>query len=505
MAIRPFPIQIEAPPPLGTDKTKTGNLWLSVEKTVQVIRALLSGKLFEYHEDEYARATGQSITHNLGRIPRGYILTCQEGNRVVFSDRQRWTRDRFYLAAATGEVRVSFFLFALLAALLSPQAQAAECAAFGYTQGDVVGIWVCALDTDTTSTAAEGDLRYNKNTDAVQSFDGASWADVGGGGGGAPTTATYITQTANGILSAEQAMSATGTGLVFNTVGTGVLSQFLGSGCAGTDKATGIGSDGVLTCSAVAYGNVTGTPAVPTGTGFSHVTAGSLDAASELIEFADTAHVKSGQGTATTVLHGGAGQPSFGAVALGADVSGTLGAANGGTGADSSGSTGVPRVAAGSWAFNAGISHLSSSTSAQLRTVLSDETGTGDAMFGITAAMGDEIPCSGGQAVRRTALDAAWECYTPSTGGAGNSVEVSLDVSGGAYFSVSVSAAWVAADSEIVCRPFGTTADSLTPEAIAISGIQATASARDPGAGFLLLVSSPYGLAGTVRFHCVGV
>ncbi len=47
---------------------------------------------------------------------------------------------------------------------------------------------------------------------------------VGGGGGGAPTDATYITQTANGSLSAEQAMGALATGLVKNATTTGIQS-----------------------------------------------------------------------------------------------------------------------------------------------------------------------------------------------------------------------------------------------------------------------------------------
>ena len=44
------------------------------------------------------------------------------------------------------------------------------------------------------------------------------------GSGAAPTDATYITQTANGSLSAEQALSSLATGYVKNTTGTGVLS-----------------------------------------------------------------------------------------------------------------------------------------------------------------------------------------------------------------------------------------------------------------------------------------
>lgn len=48
---------------------------------------------------------------------------------------------------------------------------------------------------------------------------------------GAPSDATYITQTPNASLSNEQALSTLGTGLVKNTTGTGVLSI----GVAGTD------------------------------------------------------------------------------------------------------------------------------------------------------------------------------------------------------------------------------------------------------------------------------
>lgn len=45
-----------------------------------------------------------------------------------------------------------------------------------------------------------------------------------GGGGGAPDDATYITQTANSTLSAEQALGSLSTGILKNTTTTGVLS-----------------------------------------------------------------------------------------------------------------------------------------------------------------------------------------------------------------------------------------------------------------------------------------
>lgn len=80
-----------------------------------------------------------------------------------------------------------------------------------------------------------------------------SWA-AGGGGGGAPTDATYITQTTNATLSAEQALSALATGLVKNTTGTGVLSI----AAAGTDYLAPYPA----TCAALTGIAVTATPAI---------------------------------------------------------------------------------------------------------------------------------------------------------------------------------------------------------------------------------------------------
>lgn len=53
----------------------------------------------------------------------------------------------------------------------------------------------------------------------------------GGSGSGAPTTATYIVQTPDATLSAEQALSALATGILFSTTTTGVVSILtVGSG-----------------------------------------------------------------------------------------------------------------------------------------------------------------------------------------------------------------------------------------------------------------------------------
>lgn len=93
---------------------------------------------------------------------------------------------------------------------------------------------------------------------------------------------------------------------------------------------------------------------------------------------------------------------------------------------------------------------------------------------------------------------------TITGGGAGSgfSFEESVAISGAGLYIEAVSNASVTATSKIVCRPFGTTADSLTPEAIAVSGIQVTVGDLVAGVGLNLYVWSPYGLNGTVRIHC---
>lgn len=86
-------------------------------------------------------------------------------------------------------------------------------------------------------------------------------------------------------------------------------------------------------------------------------------------------------------------------------------------------------------------------------------------------------------------------------GGGGNFIEASLAVSA-AYHETSVTAAWATAMSKIVCAPYPTSADGLTPEAVAVAGLLATA--QGAAGSFTLRIYSPHGLTGTVRFHCTG-
>jgi hypothetical protein len=109
-------------------------------------------------------------------------------------------------------------------------------------------------------------------------------------GTGAPSNATYITQTANGTLSAEQSLSALASALLVNTTGTGVLSAYAGVTCT-NQFLSALSALGAGTC------------ATPTLAG---------------PQFAN-------QGTTATVLHGNAaGNPSFAAVSLTTDITGNL-------------------------------------------------------------------------------------------------------------------------------------------------------------------------------------
>lgn len=114
---------------------------------------------------------------------------------------------------------------------------------------------------------------------------------------------------------------------------------------------------------------------------------------------------------------------------------------------------------------------------------------------------------TGGQHLNYTTATNSFSCGTTSSGGGGgNSVEQSITLANAGYYSVAVTGqAWVAAGSEIVCQPFGTTADGLTPEAIVTGALSVSVSDRVAGDGFTIHVYSPNGLTGTVRLHCLGV
>src|SRR3990172_4160773 len=115
------------------------------------------------------------------------------------------------------------------------------------------GSWVAkTIDAAVIGSGTVPTARLGSGTaDATTYLRGdQAWATPPGGGG-APVGATYITQTAHVDLTAEQAMSASGTGLVLNTTGTGVLSIFAGTSCTNQFPRS-LSASGAATCASVA-------------------------------------------------------------------------------------------------------------------------------------------------------------------------------------------------------------------------------------------------------------
>lgn len=75
--------------------------------------------------------------------------------------------------------------------------------------------------------------------------------------GGAPIDATFITQTSNAALSAEQALSALATALMLNQTGTGVVSAYAGTSCT-NQFVRALSAVGAATCATVALTDTTG-------------------------------------------------------------------------------------------------------------------------------------------------------------------------------------------------------------------------------------------------------
>lgn len=80
---------------------------------------------------------------------------------------------------------------------------------------------------------------------------------ISGGGGGAPTDATYWTGAAHASLSAEINLGALGTGLVLNTAGT--PSILAGNTCAANNFGVSISAAGVIGCAQPLFSNLSGT------------------------------------------------------------------------------------------------------------------------------------------------------------------------------------------------------------------------------------------------------
>lgn len=219
----------------------------------------------------------------------------------------------------------------------TPIAEAVALLTSGTTPFDIVGINASGYINWGTGRSASGyGLRDNGGVIEAKN-SGGTWGSVLTGGG-APTDATYITQTANGSLSAEQALSSLASALLVNTTGTGVLSAYAGTSCT-NQFLTALSGLGAGTCASVTLTtDVTGTlPVANGGTGAATLT-GLLQGNGTS---AFTAITSSTVGQVLRVT--GANTSAFGAVDLDDTdaVTGTVAVANGGTNLASGTSGGV--------------------------------------------------------------------------------------------------------------------------------------------------------------------
>lgn len=222
----------------------------------------------------------------------------------------------------------------------------------------------------------------------------------GGGSGGAPVDATYITQTANSTLTNEQALSSLSTGLVSVTTGTGVLSSYAGSTCAAGQYANSIGATGGLVCQQVVYSQIASTPTIPADisgasywtkvaeAGLSNEVALGTLGTGLIINTTTTGVPTIYSGTSCTNQFprslNASGAATCASVSLTSDVTGTLGAGNGGTGVTTTTDDNVLVANGSAWqsktlpsCSNATTSKLLYDTSTNTFSCGTDQTGGG--------------------------------------------------------------------------------------------------------------------------------
>jgi hypothetical protein len=97
-------------------------------------------------------------------------------------------------------------------------------------------------------------------------------------------------------------------------------------------------------------------------------------------------------------------------------------------------------------------------------------------------------------------------CTVSGGAGSANVFETSVVLANTpGFYPVTVTGlGWVTTATKLACTPYGTTADGLTAEAIAVGNLGVTWSTPVAGVGVTVNVYSPRGLTGTVRIQCSG-
>lgn len=270
-----------------------------------------------------------------------------------------------------------------------------------------LGLTYLIVDASSASTCTSGG---GSNTPALCWSNGSSWIAIGGGGGGTGSQYT-CTVTAVSSIACTHNLNTSQPGVwCYDSAGnllgsTGASSSVLSVVATSANVATitfsgsttgaciittgGIGQTGVAgpTGPAGSTGGVGPTgpsgPSGPTGpTGPGGAGSGTINSGTTGQVLAYTAAGTTaggiGPGTATTLLHGNAaGQPSYGAVTLTTDVTGTLPVANGGTGQTSG--TVTFTVASGATTLN--TTAVGSAACGTAQTATATGTATTDAII----------------------------------------------------------------------------------------------------------------------------
>lgn len=175
---------------------------------------------------DIAAATGDNAAVRVAVGPNDYVLTADSAQAAGV----KWAP-----AAGSGAPADATYITQTANGTLSNEQAMGSLA---------TGIVKNATTTGVQSIAAEGTDYWKPGGTDVAVADGGTGASTAATAranlGSAPVAATYIVQTADSELSAEQALGALATGLVKNTTTTGVLSIAV----AGTDYQSPLSTDG---------------------------------------------------------------------------------------------------------------------------------------------------------------------------------------------------------------------------------------------------------------------